>query len=339
MVTAPPTRSSRRWRGPTSGSASSPAAAPTCSRGPSGSPTMPSTRPRSCSTTCAPVGSDGSPSDGRERATSGSTRATASTRRSSATSSSTRTASGGSSRRRSSTPPPTSGSSAPGATDTRDHRPDPRRGDHGPFALTLLANADPYTYLGTRPMHVHPDARFELGLDLLAIPAVGTAALLRILSRAFTEGGHVARGRRPLLARPRRLHPDGSTAPQPLMVDGDYAGEHRDGDLHGRARRAPRPRLTRSGGVPPGGAATCSRASGGPPRADGARAGALAAGCVHLQAEPLTARATAVTVPSPTFVKNFTSGTLLGAWRSGAARTPRAPGRADHPAGGQRAPL
>ncbi|MEX1164520.1 MAG: diacylglycerol kinase family protein [Nitriliruptor sp.] len=98
--------------------------------------------------------------------------------------------------------------------------------DHGPFALTLLANADPYTYLGDRPMRAHPDARFELGLDLLAIPAVGTTALLRILSRAFAEGGHVARG------EVRYWHDlDGftltATEPQPLMVDGDYAGEHR----------------------------------------------------------------------------------------------------------------
>jgi diacylglycerol kinase family enzyme len=97
----------------------------------------------------------------------------------------------------------------------------------GPYALTLLANADPYTYLGPRPMHVHPDARFELGLDLVAIPAVSTPALLRILARVFAEGGHVGRG------DVRYWHDlDGFTLtaaePQPLMVDGDYAGEHRE---------------------------------------------------------------------------------------------------------------
>ncbi|MEX1177392.1 MAG: diacylglycerol kinase family protein [Nitriliruptor sp.] len=99
--------------------------------------------------------------------------------------------------------------------------------DRGPYALTLLANADPYTYLGPRPMHVHPDATFELGLDLLAIPAVSTPAFLSILSRAFRHGGHIGRDDVPywhdldqfVLSSPTAL---------PLMVDGDYAGEHRE---------------------------------------------------------------------------------------------------------------
>jgi diacylglycerol kinase family enzyme len=98
---------------------------------------------------------------------------------------------------------------------------------HGPFALTLLANADPYTYLGPRAMHVHPNASFELGLDLLAIPAVASPTLLRILARAFSSGRHVD------LDAVRYWHDlDGftlsSNVPQPLMVDGDYAGEHRE---------------------------------------------------------------------------------------------------------------
>lgn len=99
--------------------------------------------------------------------------------------------------------------------------------EHGPFALTLLANTDPYTFLGRRPMHVHPQAAFDLGLDLLAIAPVGTPKLLRILSRAFGDGGHVA------LDDVRYWNDlDGftltSSVPQPLMVDGDYAGEHRE---------------------------------------------------------------------------------------------------------------
>ncbi len=95
----------------------------------------------------------------------------------------------------------------------------------GPFAVTLLANTDPYTYLGPRAMHVHPQASFDRGLDLLAIEPVGTPKLLRILAAAFSDGGHVD------LDGVRYWHDlDGftlsSTEPQPLMVDGDYAGEH-----------------------------------------------------------------------------------------------------------------
>jgi diacylglycerol kinase family enzyme len=98
---------------------------------------------------------------------------------------------------------------------------------HGPFAVTLLANTDPYTYLGPRPMQVHPRAAFDLGLDLLAIRPVATPTLLRIVSRAFRGGSHIA------LDDVRYWHDlDGftlhATTPQPLMVDGDYAGEHRE---------------------------------------------------------------------------------------------------------------
>jgi diacylglycerol kinase family enzyme len=103
----------------------------------------------------------------------------------------------------------------------------PDGAEHGPFAVTLLANTDPYTYLGPRPMQVHPKAAFDLGLDLLAIRPVATPTLLRIVSRAFRGGSHVT------LDDVRYWHDlDGftlhSTTPQPLMVDGDYAGEHRE---------------------------------------------------------------------------------------------------------------
>ena len=97
----------------------------------------------------------------------------------------------------------------------------------GPFAITIVANADPYTYLGSRPMHVHPQADFAAGLDVLAIRAVGTATLLSIVSRVFRDGSHVD------APDVRYLHDLdqftlSATTPQPLMVDGDYAGEHHE---------------------------------------------------------------------------------------------------------------
>jgi diacylglycerol kinase family enzyme len=97
---------------------------------------------------------------------------------------------------------------------------------HGPFALTLLANGDPYTFLGPRPLHVHPDATFEEGLDVLGIRAVGTGRLVRVIRQAF-------RGRKHLDSDDTRYWHDldgvtlNAVHPQPLMVDGDYAGEHR----------------------------------------------------------------------------------------------------------------
>jgi diacylglycerol kinase family enzyme len=97
---------------------------------------------------------------------------------------------------------------------------------HGPYAVTIVANCDPYTYLGPRPMHVHPRASFDAGLDVVAVRPVGTARLLAILSQVFRNGGHVD-------ADDVDYWTDldgfelSAAHPQPLMVDGDYAGEHR----------------------------------------------------------------------------------------------------------------
>lgn len=101
----------------------------------------------------------------------------------------------------------------------------PDGAEHGPFAVTIVANTDPYTYLGPRPMHVHPQASFDAGLDLLAIKPVGTPRLTRVVLGAFRDGSHVD------LDQVRYWHDlDGFTlraaSRQPLMVDGDYAGEH-----------------------------------------------------------------------------------------------------------------
>jgi diacylglycerol kinase family enzyme len=58
----------------------------------------------------------------------------------------------------------------------------------GRAAFALLANTDPYTYVGRVPLHVAPEARFELGLDLVAPRRVSAATLPRLLRDAFT--GH-----------------------------------------------------------------------------------------------------------------------------------------------------
>jgi len=39
---------------------------------------------------------------------------------------------------------------------------------HGRAAFALVANCDPYSYVGRLPLRVAPEARFELGLDLVA---------------------------------------------------------------------------------------------------------------------------------------------------------------------------
>ncbi len=95
----------------------------------------------------------------------------------------------------------------------------------GPVAISMIANTDPYTYLGPRPMHVHPQADFDTGLDLLTVADPTTARLTRIAAGTFRDGRHIDRDGVDYL---HDLPHFTLTAPvpQPLMVDGDYAGEH-----------------------------------------------------------------------------------------------------------------
>lgn len=94
----------------------------------------------------------------------------------------------------------------------------------GPVAISMVANSDPYTYLGSRPMRVHPSASFATGLDLLCLEEVTTARLARVVLGTFRDGAHrTAPGVRylhDLAAFTLRAE-----TPLPLMVDGEYAGE------------------------------------------------------------------------------------------------------------------
>jgi diacylglycerol kinase family enzyme len=52
---------------------------------------------------------------------------------------------------------------------------------YGRVAFALVANTDPYSYAAGRPLHIAPEARFELGLDLVAPKQVRAAAIPRLL--------------------------------------------------------------------------------------------------------------------------------------------------------------
>lgn len=96
----------------------------------------------------------------------------------------------------------------------------------GPFTLAVIANTDPYTFLGPRPLHLTPQASFDRGLDLLAISQVRTASLLRIVMSVFGDrAAHLDRDD-VRSWHDRTGYSLTSRRPQPLMVDGDYAGEH-----------------------------------------------------------------------------------------------------------------
>ena len=60
----------------------------------------------------------------------------------------------------------------------------------GRAAFALVANCDPFTYAGPVPVHVAPEARFELGLDLCAPRTVTPLTIPRLLAYFGTGRGH-----------------------------------------------------------------------------------------------------------------------------------------------------
>ena len=59
----------------------------------------------------------------------------------------------------------------------------------GRAAFALVANTDPYTYAGTRPIRVAREASFELGLDVVAPTHVTPRTVLRLLRYVLGSGG------------------------------------------------------------------------------------------------------------------------------------------------------
>jgi diacylglycerol kinase family enzyme len=59
----------------------------------------------------------------------------------------------------------------------------------GRAAFALVANGDPYSYAGPVALHIAPEARFELGLDVVAPKEVRPGLLARFVRRAFTGRG------------------------------------------------------------------------------------------------------------------------------------------------------
>jgi diacylglycerol kinase family enzyme len=59
----------------------------------------------------------------------------------------------------------------------------------GRAAFALVANCDPYTYAGRVPLHVAPQARFELGVDVVAPSAVRAVGMPRLLMYAVRGRG------------------------------------------------------------------------------------------------------------------------------------------------------
>jgi len=94
----------------------------------------------------------------------------------------------------------------------------------GRVAFALVANGDPYTYAGPVPVRIAPEARFELGLDLVAPRGVRPVDLPRLLVQAFLGRGQ-PNARRIVYGHDLDRIEVVTDAPMPLQADGEDLGD------------------------------------------------------------------------------------------------------------------
>jgi diacylglycerol kinase family enzyme len=94
----------------------------------------------------------------------------------------------------------------------------------GRAAFALVANCDPYTYAGPVPVRIAPEARFELGIDLVAPRAVSPFALPRLLGYALLGRGQSSAGDVVYGHDLDRIEIV-CDEPMPLQVDGEDLGD------------------------------------------------------------------------------------------------------------------
>jgi len=93
----------------------------------------------------------------------------------------------------------------------------------GRAAAVFVANCDPYTYAGSIPLHIAPEARFELGLDLVAPISVSARSMPRVARRLVTGKGHETED--VLYAHDVDRIEITCDRPLPLQVDGEDLGD------------------------------------------------------------------------------------------------------------------
>ncbi len=94
----------------------------------------------------------------------------------------------------------------------------------GRAAFALVANGDPYSYVGRRALRVAPRARFELGLDLVAPKDVRARDLPGLAWWALVRPGQV-RSRGVITLHDADAIEVECDGPMPLQVDGEDLGD------------------------------------------------------------------------------------------------------------------
>ncbi len=94
----------------------------------------------------------------------------------------------------------------------------------GRAALVLVANGNPYSYAGPVPLRIAPDARFELGLDIVAPTQVGPLDVPRLV-RYMLRGKGQRNASDVIYAHDCDRLVVRCDRPQPLHADGEDLGD------------------------------------------------------------------------------------------------------------------
>jgi diacylglycerol kinase family enzyme len=97
--------------------------------------------------------------------------------------------------------------------------------DDAYFAICLKTN--PYTFLGSRPLDIAPDAGLDNRLSFLTFRTLGATALLKVTASALRGRGGKRLGqyRRVAYATDLEEVSVSGFGPFPYQVDGDYLGD------------------------------------------------------------------------------------------------------------------
>ena len=91
--------------------------------------------------------------------------------------------------------------------------------------FALVANGDPFTYLGRRPFRPTPQATWEGGLDVLVGQSMSTAAISRALTGMLSRRPRRSYPKFPVLHDEERFVLE-SDVPLAFQLDGEYLGDH-----------------------------------------------------------------------------------------------------------------
>jgi len=92
-------------------------------------------------------------------------------------------------------------------------------------AFAVCLNTDPYTFFGSRPLHLAPGTTLSSPLSLVALDSVQLAALAPVAAAAFGKGPRKGRGRHLSIDQPVYSATIRGERPVPYQLDGDYVGE------------------------------------------------------------------------------------------------------------------